>query len=213
MPGRGGTARDVVRCCRQLWRLGLLAGVEGNLSVRIGPDRYLVTPTGRHKGSLRTSDLVRVDGAGRVLHGFHKPTSELDLHVEVYRRREDVGAVIHAHPPTATAFAVAGEPLPPDVLPEVVVLFGAVPLAPYATPGTPDLATAVASFIEDHEAVLLTNHGAVCWGPDLTVAQVRMESLEQAAKILLAARSIGRVNRLTDEQVHTLAQRRTSRHG
>jgi L-fuculose-phosphate aldolase len=126
------------------------------------------------------------------------------LHLRVYRRRPDCGAVVHAHPPTATGFAVAGEPIPGDVLPEVVLLMGEVPIVPYATTGTPALGDAAEPYLASHPAVLLANHGAVTWGADLAAARIRMESLEHAARILLAARGLGAVTRLTPEQIHAL---------
>ena len=133
-------AKQIVTCCRRLWQAGLIAGADGNVSVRLGEDRFLVTPSGRPKSDLTTDDLVEVNARGERLDGFHKPTSELDLHLRIYRGDAECGAVVHAHPPTATAFASAGESIDPDVLPEVVVLLGDVPLVPYATPGTPALA-------------------------------------------------------------------------
>jgi L-fuculose-phosphate aldolase len=207
-------ARAVVRGCRALWERGLLAGSDGNISVRLGPDRLLVTPRGRLKCELEPEDLVEVDLAGRHLDGCRKASTELDLHLRVYRRRPQCGAVVHAHPPSATAFAVAGEAIPEDVLPEITVLMGGVPVVPYATTGTTALGDAVEPFLAGHEAVLLANHGALTWGADLEQARIRMESLEHGAQILLAARSLGRVNRLTREQTDALQRLRgPSRHG
>ena len=168
----------------------------------------LVTPSGILKSDLVPADLVRVGLAGEPLGGFRKATSELDLHLRVYADRPDVGAVVHTHAPTATGFAVAGEGLPGDVLPELILLFGRIPLAPYATPGSPGMGDSIAPFLSGHEGALLANHGAVTWGPDLATAQIRMESLEHAAKILLAARLVGRMVRLTREQVQALARPR-----
>jgi L-fuculose-phosphate aldolase len=157
---------------------------------------------------------VDVDREGRQLGGSHTATTELDLHLRVYRRRRDCGAVVHAHPPTATAFSVAGEGIPGNVLPEVTLLMGEVPLAPYATTGTPALGDAVEPFLEAHEAVLLANHGAVTWGPTLAAARIRMESLEHAARILAAARSLGPITRLTPDQMTDLERLRGKpRHG
>jgi L-fuculose-phosphate aldolase len=197
-------AREIVLCCRRLWEAGLIAGQDGNVSVRLSPERILVTPRGLLKSELRTDDLVEVDLAGSRRRGLRQASSELDLHLRVYRQRPDCGAVIHAHPPTATAFAVAGEGIPADVLPEVILLMGTVPLVPYATTGTLELGDVAAPFLERHQGVLLANHGAVTWGHDLAAARVRMESLEHAARILFAARALGRVTRLTSEQIHAL---------
>lgn len=210
----GDLAHELVRCCRGLWQAGLIAGADGNASVRAGPDRLLVTPRGLLKAELEPGDMVEVDLTGRHLHGCRQATSELDLHLRVYRRRPDCGAVVHAHPPVATAFAVAGEPIPEDVLPEITLLMGGVPVVPYATAGTPALGDAVEPHLAAHEALLLASHGALTWGADLAQARIRMESLEHGARILLAARSLGRVNRLTREQVDALHRLRgSSRHG
>jgi L-fuculose-phosphate aldolase len=207
-------AGAVVRCCRGLWEAGLIAGADGNVSVRLAGDRVLATPRGRLKCELEPSDLVVVDLEGRHLDGCRQATTELDLHLRVYRRRPDCGAVVHAHPPSATAFAVAGEAIPEDVLPEITLLMGDVPVVPYATTGTPALGDAVEPFVTDREAVLLANHGALTWGADLTQARIRMESLEHGARILLAARGLGRVVRLTREQIDALQRLRgSSRHG
>jgi L-fuculose-phosphate aldolase len=199
---------DIVRCCRSLWKAGLIAGADGNVSVKLGPDRVLVTPRGVLKSELRRDDLVQVDLAGRRLEGCREATTELDLHLRVYRRREDCGAVVHAHPPTATGFAVVGQGLPGDVLPEIALLMGEVPCVPYATTGTPALGDAVEPFLDRHVAMLLANHGALTWGRDLTQARIRMETLEHGAQILLAARALGRVNRLTREQIDVLERMR-----
>lgn len=207
-PTRRSAGPAIVRCCRRFWESGLIAGADGNVSVRIGKDRLLVTPSGLLKRELTSGDLVEVDLAGRHCRGSRRASSELDLHLRVYRARPDCGAVVHAHPPMATAFAVAGEPIPADVLPELILYLGPVPLVPYAMTGTPALGDAVEPYLGAHRAVLLANHGAVTWGPDLAAAQIRMESLEHAARILLAARALGHTARLTPEQVRALDQRR-----
>jgi L-fuculose-phosphate aldolase len=198
----------MVRCCRSLWEAGLIAGADGNISVKLGPNRLLVTPRGILKSEVRANDLVEVDLAGRRLQGCREATTELDLHLRVYRRREDCGAVVHAHPPTATGFAVAGQGLPGDVLPEIVLLMGEVPCVPYATTGTRDLGDAVEPYLDRHMALLLANHGALTWGRDLSQARIRMESLEHGARILLAARALGGVNRLTRDQIAVLERMR-----
>ncbi len=204
MPGLARAAEQIVRCCRRLWEAGLIAGQDGNVSLRVGPDRLLVTPRGVLKGDLSPSDLVQVDFTGTRIGGFREATSELDLHLRIHQARPDVGAVIHAHPPTATGLALAGEGLPGDLLPEVTLLFGDVPVVPYVTPGSAELADAVETYLVGRAGLLLANHGAVTWGSDLPMAQVRMESMEHAARILLAARHAGQVRRLTAGQVQAL---------
>lgn len=213
MLDRQAIAQEVVRCCRGLWEAGLIAGSEGNISVRLESDRLLITPRGLLKAELQPEDLVEVDLAGDRRNGYREASTELDLHLRAYRQRRDCGAVVHAHPPTATGFAVAGEGLPQDVLPEIALLMGEVPCVPYARSGTPALGDTAEPFLARHCAVLLANHGAVTWGRDLSQARIRMESLEQAARILLTARLLGRVTRLTPDQTAALEQMRgTSAH-
>jgi L-fuculose-phosphate aldolase len=178
-------------CCRQLAAQGLIAGRDGNLSVRLGPDRVLVTPTGLIKSLVTHADMVEVDGSGRKRRGRRNPTSELDLHLRILSRRPDVGAVVHAHPPAATGFAVAGEEIPANLLPELIFLVGRVPIVPYGTPGTPELGDRVEPYLAEHDGLLLANHGAVTMGRTLDQAWIRMETLEHAARIIMAARAIG----------------------
>lgn len=198
-------AREIVRCCRRLWECGLIAGADGNVSVRLGPDRVLVTPRGFLKCDLSASDLVEVSLTGRHLRGREAATTELDLHLTLYRRAVDCTAVVHAHPPTATGYSVAGRELEADALPELLLLVGRrVPTIPFAVPGTPEVGRLVAPLVPKHRAVLLANHGAVTWGNSLRIAQIRMESLEHAARILAAARALGRVRRLPRAAVERL---------
>ena len=185
-------ARRMALCCRQLAAHGLIAGRDGNLSVRLAADRVLVTPCGHIKSLVSARDMVEVDLTGRARRrGPRKPTSELDLHLRILRHRPDVQAVVHAHPPTATAFAVAGEEIPDNLLPELIFVVGPVPLVPYGTPGTPELGDRVVPYLKGHDALLLANHGAVTMGKTLDEAWIRMESLEHCARIILAARLIG----------------------
>ena len=183
-------ARRMAQCCRQLAAGGLIAGRDGNLSVRLGPDRVLVTPSGLIKSTLTAGDMVEVGLAGRKRRGRRNPTSELDLHLRILSRRPDVGAVVHAHPPTATGFAVAGEEIPANLLPELIFLVGRAPIVPYGTPGTPELGDRVEPFLAEHNALLLAKHGAVTMGSTLDQAWIRMETLEHAARIIFTARAL-----------------------
>src|ERR1700722_14128867 len=198
----------VVRVCRRLYAAGLIAGQDGNVSVRSDDGRILVTPAGLSKVDVEPDDLVVLDGDRRQLAGHRRASSEVAVHLRIYARRADVGAVVHAPPPTATGFAVAGEGLAADVLPEIILLMGSVPLVPYATPGTTALADQFEPFLAGHEAFLMANHGATTVGPTVAIAHQRMESVEHAAKILLTARLLGRTNRLSREQVRALEERR-----
>ena len=207
---RGGLLlrREVVQVCKRLYDKGLIAGPDGNVSVRLSADRILVTPAGMSKVDVQPDDLVELSLAGKHLRGHRRASSEVLMHLRIYERRPDVRAVVHAHPPLATGFAVAGESFAACVLPEMIFQVGWVPLVPYATPGTPQLADAFEPFLADHDAFLMANHGATAVGPTLTLAHQRMESLEHSARILLAARLIGRVNTLTAPQVEALVTAR-----
>jgi L-fuculose-phosphate aldolase len=198
----------MAQCCRQLAERGLIAGQDGNLAVRVGRDRVLVTPRGVIKALVRPSDMVEVDLRGKRRRGRRKPTSELDLHLRILTRRPDVGAVVHAHPPTATGFAVAGEGFYAFVLPELILQCGRVPLVPYGTPGTPELGDRLEPHLAGHDAWLLENHGAVTVGSTLDAAWIRMESLEHAARIIFTARVLGRLNELSPEAVARLEAQR-----
>jgi L-fuculose-phosphate aldolase len=209
-------ARDeIVLVCRRLYERGLVAGPDGNVSVRQPDGSILVTPSGLSKVDVTPDDLVVVtlDGrthAGRGA-GHHVPSSELRMHLRIYQRRPDVGAVVHAHPPVATAFAVAGQSFVAPVLPEVILQLGEVPLVPYATPGTDALADAFEPFLARHDGFLMANHGATTVGSTLLAAHQRMESLEHAARILLAARMLGGVNELSAADVESLRATREGR--
>jgi L-fuculose-phosphate aldolase len=195
----------MTQCCRALAARGLIAGQDGNVAVRLSRDRALVTPAGVLKALLEPGDMVEVDLGGVKRRGRHNPTSELDLHLRILRRRPDVGAVVHAHPPVATGFAVAGEALDPAALPELLLQCGRVPIVPYGTPGTPELGERLEPYLAGHDAWLLANHGAVTVGPTLDAAWIRMESLEHGARIVFAARALGRVTLLPPDAVARLA--------
>ncbi len=211
---RLAAARALCEAGRRLAERGLIAGTEGNLAVRLAADRVLVTPRGTAKGELREEDLVEVDLAGGRLRGIREPSTELDMHLAILRARPEVQAVVHAHPPVATGFATAALPLDCDCIPELLATVGAVPVVPFAVPGTPAVGERIRPYLAQHEALLLQNHGAVTLGRSLDQARWRMESLEQAARILLAARLVGGPAPLYPEDVARLAARRAeSRRG
>ena len=216
MPERGeaNLRREIVRICRRLYERELIAASEGNVSARMRGGSILITPAGASKSDLEESDLVVVSPRGQTVAAAQRPSSELGMHLRIYERRRDVHAVVHAHPPLATAFAVAGEDLMEPVLPELLVQTRGVPLVPYAAPGSGALADAFEPFLPLHDAFLMANHGATTLGATLSVAYQRMETLEHVARILLAARLLGRVTPLTEEQRRELlassAEDRTS---
>jgi L-fuculose-phosphate aldolase len=197
--GVGHARREIVEVCRRLYDRGLIAGQDGNVSVRIAPDRVLVTPAGMAKVDVRASDLVELtilDRHEESSKGRRGASSEVQVHLAVYAMRADVRGVVHAHPPAATGFAVAGESLEHPVLAELKYGVGTVPLVPYAPPGSRELADRAGEYLRSYDVVLLEHHGAVAVGPSLLAAHQRMESLEHAARILLAARQVrGGANR------------------
>jgi L-fuculose-phosphate aldolase len=207
---RGSPAlrREIVTVCRRLYERGLIAGADGNVSVRLAADRILVTPASLSKVDVTIDDLVELTLQGDHVRGTRRASSEIGMHLRIYRRRPDAVAVVHAHPPCATGFGVAGESFTDCVLPEIIFQLGNVPLVPYATPGTEALPDALEPYLDRHDAFLLANHGATTIGPSLAVAHQRMESLEHSARILFTARQLGRVNSLTAAQVQELVEAR-----
>lgn len=197
------TRREIVEIGRRLWERRYVASNDGNISARVG-ESILVTPTGVSKGFMDPSDLIVVSRDGKKLSGSAAPTSELPMHLAVYELRDDVGAVVHAHPPKSTGFAVAGQPLAQCVLPEVILTLGKVPLAEYATPSTDEVVRSVRDLVPRYNAVLLSNHGVLTLGGDLSQAYFRMETVEHFAEITLAARALGGVSPLSTEDVRKL---------
>ncbi|MDE3154120.1 MAG: class II aldolase/adducin family protein [Acidobacteriota bacterium] len=195
---------DIVEIGRRVHARGYVASNDGNISVRLDDGRLLATPTGVSKGDMTPGMMVVTDMEGRKLSGDRNPSSELLMHLEVYRSRPDVQAVVHAHPPVATGFAVAGIPLDRAVLAEVVTTLGSIPIAEYGTPSTPELADAVRTYIRAHDGLLLANHGALTAGKDLFAAYYKMETIEHFARISLTARLLGREHLLAREEVERL---------
>ena len=197
------TAADIVEVGRRLWTRGYVASNDGNISVRIDAERLLMTPASVSKGFMTADMMVVTDLEGRLLSGSpgRKPSSEIQMHLVVYRERPDVGAVVHAHPPLSTGFAVAGIPLDRAVLAEVVTTLGSIPIAEYGTPSTQELADAVAPYVRMHDGLLLANHGALALGRDLFGAYYKMETIEHFARISLVARMLGGERLLSREEV------------
>jgi L-fuculose-phosphate aldolase len=200
---------DLVQYGRMLHAQGFVAATDGNLSVRMDRDRVLVTPTACSKGMMQSDDMVIVNLDGKKLSGACNPSSEIAMHLTIYKMRPDVGAVVHAHPCTATAFASAGIALDQPLCSEIVITLGAVPLAPYATTGSRELSESLKPFIPRHDAILMANHGVVTYGEDLRQAYMRMESVEHYAKIVLAARQLGCAQTLPSRELEKLNEVRS----
>ncbi len=197
---------EIVRVTRIVADRGLVRSSDGNISVRLGEDMFLVTPSGLYKMSMEPDDPIVVNMHGEILFGKPglKPTSELNMHLEVYRQRPDVNAVLHAHPPFATALTIAGIPFPTDFLPEVLIALGDVPTASYATPGTTELAESIREHIKHHNSVLLSNHGSISVGETLEEALIALERLEHAAYTYYLTCTLGTPNALPGEELEKL---------
>jgi L-fuculose-phosphate aldolase len=203
---------EIIRCGKLLHQTGLVAATDGNLSVRLNESTFLCTPTLMSKGMMTTDDLVVVDTYGHKISGRRNVSSEIAMHLFIYRNRPDVGAVVHAHPPTATGFAAAGMPLDSALCSEIVITLGTVPLAHYETPGTPEVAEALAPLVGDHDAILMANHGVVTYGEDMLTAYMNMETVEHYAKIALVTHMLGKQKPLSDTHVSKLREIRQKYH-
>ena len=179
--------------CHKMWQLGWVAANDGNVSVKLPDGTFLATPTGMSKSFITPEKLVHIDQDGQILDASAglKPSSEIKMHLRCYKEREDVGAVLHAHPPVATGYAVANKPLDEYSMIETVIALGSIPVTPYGTPSTYEVPDRIAPYLGEHDALLLQNHGALTVGADLITAYYRMETLELFAKISLNAHLLG----------------------
>src|SRR6266849_3922920 len=201
--------REIVQIGRMLHERGFIAATDGNLSVRLDRRRVLITPTGMSKGAMRPSDLVVADMAGRRLKGKREVTSEVGMHLLIYRMRPDIQAIVHAHPRTATGFAAAGIALNQPLVCEVVIGLGQIPLAPYGTPGTPELARTLEPLVPQYDAILMANHGVVTYGTSLRCAYMKMETVEHFAQITLVTHMLGQQQLLTRRDLEKLVEARS----
>ena len=200
--------QEICEIGRRIYARQFAAGNDGNISCRLSDDVVLCTPTLVCKGFMKPGDLCTVDMSGRQLSGKRPRTSEALLHLEIYKQDPAVRAVVHCHPPHATAFAVAREDIPSGILPEVEIFLGAIPRAAYETPGSPNFAETIRPFIAKANTVVLSNHGTVSWAATLERAYWQTEILDSYCRILILARQIGRVERLPDAKINELIELR-----
>lgn len=208
---RDQAAEDICAVGRLLYDRGYVASNDGNISVRVGQDELLITPSGVSKGRMTPQMLVRCDLGGAVLSDDASgrfPSSEIKMHLRVYRERPDVGAVVHAHPVFATAFAILRRDLDEAYLPELVLNFGKIPVAPFAMLSTDEVPESITPYLQDYNGLLLANHGALAWGTDVWAAFDLMETIEHSAKIYKAVHDLGGGVELTGEQVDYLTNLR-----
>ncbi|MGH9478791.1 MAG: class II aldolase/adducin family protein, partial [Terriglobales bacterium] len=205
---RAAATRDILRIGQFLHQKSLVAASDGNISVRLEGGRVLTTPTSMSKGLMEADDLVVTDMQGHKLEGRRNASSELAMHLLIYELRPEVNGVVHAHPPAATGFAAAGIPLNQALLAEVVLALGCIPLAAYGTTGTPELSATLRPLVPHYDAILMANHGVVCYGEDVMKAYFKMETVEHFARIAIVTHVLGRQNLLGQEEVAKLMQAR-----
>ncbi|MCD8151908.1 MAG: class II aldolase/adducin family protein [Clostridiales bacterium] len=210
-PGDYEVKKTILEIGRRMYAKNFVAANDGNISAKVSDDTIWCTPTGVSKGYMTDDMLVLMDLDGNVIKGNCKPSSEVKMHLRVYNENPDVKAVVHAHPPAATSYAIAGLPLNRAILTEAVMGIGEIPLAPYAMPGTEEVPDSITPFIRSHNGCLLANHGAITWGKDAMEAWMRMESVEYYALVSMYTNAlIGQANELTCSQVDRLIERRTN---
>ena len=197
-------ASDLIEISHRLYENGFVTATDGNVSARLTNGNFLTTRTSVNKGMVTADDLVEVDAIGKSLMPDRHPSTEIGMHLFIYAHRPDVHAVVHAHPTYATGFAVARQSLDHCVFPEVIVGLGAVPLADYATPSTPEVPNSLSPFVHNADAILLANHGAVTYGKDLWDAYFKMEKVEHAAHITFIARMLGGEKLLSPDDIEKL---------
>ena len=204
MPSEDQLRQEIADFSRLTYQKGYLASTDGNLSVRLSDREIMCTPTMINKGFVRPEDSVVVDLQGRAVRGERKASSEIAMHLLVYELRSDVNAVVHCHPPAATAYAAAGIPLNKALISEVVLALGCIPVAEYGTPGTPELTDRLRPYVSNYDALLMANHGVVTYGSNLMDAYNRMDTVEHFAKISICTRILGKEQLLSADDVEKL---------
>jgi len=207
----GELKEQVCDICHKMWQLGWVASNDGNVSVKLEDGTFLVTPTGISKSYITPEKLLVITNDCSIVEGApeYRPSSEIKMHLRCYQDRDDVGAVVHAHPPAATAFAVAHLPMDRYTTIESVVTMGSVPLAPYATPSTSEVPESIAPYLQEHDVLLLENHGALAIACDLLTAYYRMETLELWAKTSIYAHILGGAKEISRENIDRLCRMRS----
>jgi len=202
--------KQMVDIGRRVYDRGMVAANDGNFSVKVGPNEFYCTPTGVSKGFLTPDMICKVDKEGKVIQaqGNYRPSSEIKMHMRVYKERPDVNAVVHAHPMYATSFAIAGIPLTEPIMPEAIINLGCVPIAAYGTPSTDEIPDEVSKYLQYYDSVLLENHGALSYSDSLLSAYYKMESLEFYAQLLFLSKQLGGPKHLSDSQVQRLYELR-----
>ena len=210
MPSEFEIKKQICEIGKRIYDKGFIAANDGNISVKVSPNEYLCTPTGVSKGFMTPDMICKVDASGNVLQAKngYRPSSEIKMHLRVYKERPDVNSVVHAHPPYATSYAIVGTPLTEPIMPEAIIILGCVPIAEYGTPSTDEIPNNVAKYLQHFDAVLLENHGALSYAGDLLSAYHKMESLEFYAQLLFISNQIGKPQQLDNAKVNRLYELR-----
>ena len=199
--------RDIVEVCKRIHTHGWFASTDGNVSIRMAPDRILATPTSVHKGyGMTEDDVIVVDASGKRIEGTREPSTEMRMHIAAYQQRADIGAVVHAHPTNCIAFSLAGISLAQCLLPEIVFTFGSIPTTAYTTPTTDEVPAEVRKWLGKFDAMILDRHGSLTVGSDVFAAYNRLERMEHVAEITFRARMLGPIQPLSCEQITRLQQ-------
>ena len=198
--------QEIIEVCQRLYRKEYVTAYDGNVSIRLGPNRFLVTPSGFCKGDLTENDLIICNKHGEKLQGDHRITSEFPMHLKAYQLRDDINAVVHAHPPLATSLSLAGISLARCILPEVILSLGSIPTTSYATPTTPEGADVITELIPHYDAIILDRHGSLTVGKTAMAAYYKLEKIEHTAKITITARQLGTIKTLEPMQLETISQ-------
>lgn len=201
--------KQICELGKKIYEKGFVAAYGGSISIRSDDNEFLITPSGVNKGMMTPDMILKVDGQGNVLDGDYRPTTEMKTHLLVYHERPDIKAVVHAEPPYATAFAIAGMPIDQAIMPEAIVYLGSIPIAEYGNPSTTEVPDAVKMYVHQHQGVLLENHGALTWGSDLEHAYYLMESLEFTAKINWISKQLNGDRELSTKHVQHLDKMKT----
>jgi len=199
--------KDIMKVCDLMYKKGYICATDGNVSIRFQKHEMLITASGTHKGLLEEDDIILTDLEGNVISGQKKPSSEIMMHLEVYKTCEDVNAVIHAHPPICTAMSFSQQAIPTNYMPEAYLTFGGeIPIARYATPSTREVPEAISNFLPEHKAMVLAHHGSLTMGSNIWEAFYRLEKMENVAYVFLLARQFGKPEPLSEEKLKLLEQ-------
>jgi len=196
--------KELAEVCQRMYEKNFISSTDGNVSVRVHPQRLLITPSGIHKGFLKPEQLIVTDLKGKKISGTGRASQEIQMHLEVYEQRPDIFAVVHAHPIFCIAHTLVGLDLGKDHLPEVILSVGEIPIVPYTTPTSYEVPEKIRNFIQRHDALILDRHGALCLGKDLWDAFNKLERMEHVAQVMFVARQLGPVRHLSSEQLQKL---------